>query len=53
MTEALRLLNLAEQICRDIQVPFQKTNQPPLFPSEFGIISSETKQSSCKEGGPT
>jgi hypothetical protein len=53
MTEALRLLNLTEEICRDIQVPSQKTSQSPLFPSEFGIISSETAQSSCKEGGPT
>jgi hypothetical protein len=53
LTEALRLLEIAEQFHKNTRVLAWKPSKSPLFPSDFGVTSSESGHLSGNEVSPT
>lgn len=53
LTEALRLLEIAEQFHKDARVPPQKPCESPLLLSDFSVTSSESGNLSHNEVSPT
>jgi hypothetical protein len=53
LTEALRLLEAAEQFHRDTRVSVQKPSESPVSISGFGVTNSESGRSSGGEVSPT
>lgn len=49
LTGTLRLLDLAEQMYKDIQVKREKSGQSPSSDSVFDGTTSKAEHSSCKE----
>ena len=48
LTEALRLLEIAEQFHKDTRVSVQKPSESPVFLSDFGVTNSESERSSSE-----
>jgi hypothetical protein len=53
LTEALRLLEIAEQFHKDTRVSAQKPSESPLFLSDFSVTSSGSGHLSDNEVTPT
>jgi hypothetical protein len=53
LTEALRLLEIAEQSHQDPRISIQKPSEPPVFLSDFGVANSESGRFSDGEVSPT
>jgi len=54
LTEALRLLEIAEQFHKDTRrVSVQKPSESPVFLSDFGVTNSESGHFSGGEVSPT
>src|SRR5438046_826486 len=53
LTEALRLLEMAEQFHKDARVSVQKPSGSPVSLSDFGVTNSESGHSSGGEVSPT
>jgi hypothetical protein len=53
LTEALRLLEIAEQFHKDTRVSVQKPRESPVFLSDFGVTNSESGHFSGGEVSPT